>query len=58
MNLVPRNSCPMDCTYFDSEESGDNFYQWCHHPSAEEERVGTEECVVTCPMTGRSIEYD
>lgn len=59
MNLIPRNKCDCACDFYDSEESGDNWYQWCRHDDAEEEEVGLGDFyVVMCPLSKQSIEQD
>ena len=58
MDLIPRNKCPFDCPYYDTEESDDNWYQWCKHEKAKEEETKNGDYVLTCPLTGQSIEED
>lgn len=54
-NLYSRNTCSGDCPYYDSEESDDNWFQWCKHDEAVEEKSFYVEI---CPISNKCIMQD
>ena len=48
-NLPKDNNCSFDCGHYDME-ANDYYYQWCHHPEAED---GDGEYVTVCPLTNK-----
>ena len=58
-DLLPMNNCPSDCEFYDGDESNDDWYQWCHHPNADDGELDNEfndeDCLVICPIDGREL---